>query len=123
MAAGDDPWVDEDALQVVRPYALTGGRTTPAYELNLVSMVRATGNVPQERLDPELGQALELCSHMPVSVAEVAGKLQQPVQVTKVLLSDLIDAGAVTTRPPVMTADPFDPYLLEKLLNGLQQRL
>ena len=42
------------------------------------------------RLDPEHAEALELC-HVPTSVAEVAAHLKQPVMVTKVILSDLIE--------------------------------
>lgn len=113
---------DDDPERLVRPYTLTGGRTRPRYELNLVSMVRATLETPRGHLDPEYSQTLQLCREA-VSVAEVAAKLRQPLQVAKVLLSDLIDAGAVTTRAPTTNADPADRELLEALLDGLQRQL
>jgi hypothetical protein len=74
------------------------------------------------RLDPEHDQALELC-HVPTSVAEVAAHLQQPMMVTKILLSDLIDWGAVTTRLPGPTANSTDRHTLEALLDGLRKQL
>jgi hypothetical protein len=121
MAADEDEiLMDEDPERLVRPYTLTGGRTHPKHELNLVSMVRATRSARRGHLDPEHSQTLSLCRDA-VSVAEVAAKLKQPLQVAKVLLSDLIDAGAVTTRAPATTADPADRELLEALLDGLQQ--
>jgi len=118
----DEPLVDDDPERLIRPYTLTGGRTHPKHELNLVSMVRATLRTPRGHLDPEHSQTLRLCREA-VSVAEVAAKLKQPLQVAKVLLSDLIDAGAVTTRAPATSADPADRELLEALLDGLQQQL
>jgi uncharacterized protein DUF742 len=83
-----------------RPYLVTGGRTRPSIELDLMSLVRATG---QGRIAPgELGRehavALGLC-RTPVSVAEVAARLLQSVMVTKVLLSDLIEAEGRTGFP------------------------
>lgn len=123
MAAdGSEMLLDDDPERLVRPYTLTGGRTHPKHELNLVSIVRAIPGAPTGHLDPEHTQTLRLC-HEAVSVAEVAAKLRQPLQVAKVLLSDLIDAGAVTTRAPATTADPADRELLEALLDGLQQQL
>jgi Protein of unknown function (DUF742) len=112
---------DDDPEGLVRPYALTGGRTHPKHQLNLVSMVRATLKTPRGHLDPEYSQTLRLCRQA-VSVAEVAAKLKQPLQVAKVLLSDLIDVGAVTTRAPATSAEPADRKLLEALLDGLQQQ-
>jgi hypothetical protein len=116
----DEPWLDQDAGQLVRPYTLTDGRTQPTTPLDLLSMVRSTGRVVPQGLDPEHAQALELC-HLPTSVAEVAARLRQPVMVTKVLLSDLIDWSAVTTRAPGASPDSTDRQKLEALLDGLQR--
>ncbi|WAL69962.1 DUF742 domain-containing protein [Amycolatopsis cynarae] len=104
----------------VRPYTVTNGRTKPSTPLDLVSLVRATGKskVPPERLGLEHAQALQLCAAT-TSVAEVAAHLRQPVVVTKVLLSDLIESGAVTARFP--TFDSTDPSRLEALLDGLRR--
>jgi hypothetical protein len=43
------------------------------------------------------------------------------VVVAKVVISDLVDCDAMTTRAPRTAADPTDRELLEKLLDGLQR--
>ena len=113
-------WLDEEAGRLVRPYAISNGRTTPTCELDLLSLVTATGKASTAQLDHEHAQALGLC-HVPTSVAEVAARLRLPLMITKVLLSDLIDSGAATTRPPGPGADPEDHVLLKVVLNGLRK--
>ncbi|NKZ05764.1 DUF742 domain-containing protein [Actinomadura latina] len=120
MTPGDDEfWLDDDAGPLVRPYAVTSGRTRPAVDLDLLSLVVATGPAPAS-LDPEHATALDLC-RTPTSVAEVSAHLRLPVVVTKVLLADLVHWRAMTTRAPRPTADLTDRDLLEKLLDGLQR--
>lgn len=120
MTAGEDEvWVDDDAGLLVRPYAVTSGRTHPTVDLELLSLVVAVGRHPGA-LDPEHAKALELC-RTPTSVAEVAAHLRLPVVVTKVLISDLVDSRAMIAHAPQTAADPTDRALLEKLLDGLQR--
>ncbi|MGP4029442.1 DUF742 domain-containing protein [Actinomadura sp. 3N407] len=120
MTAGDDDvWLDEDAGLLVRPYAVTAGRTRPTVDLDLLSLVMAADR-PSPAMDPEHAKALELC-RTPTSVAEVAAHLRLPVVVTKVVLSDLVDRRAMTKQAARTAADPTDRALLEKLLDGLQQ--
>ncbi|SDP95770.1 Protein of unknown function [Actinopolyspora xinjiangensis] len=107
--------------QGIRPYLVTNGRTHPSAPLDLLSMVRSTGQVPHDVLGPEHSQTLRLC-RSPTTVAEVAGHLRQPAVVVKILLSDLIGTGAVTTHDPTATAD-VTPDLIEKVLHGLRSRL
>jgi len=105
----------------VRPYTATYGRTQPSTTLDLMSLVKATGRgrVSLDRLGYEHAEALRLC-HTPIAVAEVAAHLQQPANVAKVLLSDLIDAGAVITKPPAHDSYSNNPEILEALLVGLR---
>lgn len=116
-------WTDT-ALGDIRPYTITGGRTRTAHELSLTScfLTRpSTGPAP----DGAESEALLLhCSGDPCSVAELAARMHQPVQVIKVLVGDLLDAGALTLsnlRRPA-AAGP-DTYVLEAVLNGLRNRL
>jgi len=88
----------------------------------LFSHVMATGATPLGYLGPEHAQALDLC-RAPVSVAEVAAQLKLPAVVTKVLLSDLVDCGALTTKPPQFHHNPTDRSLLEAVLDGLRRQL
>jgi len=119
--ARPDEGATPDAELWVRPYTVINGRTRPSTVLDLTSLVRATGKglVGPEQLGHEHAQALQLC-HSPTSVAEVAAHLRQPVMVAKVLLSDLIDSGAITARFPAVLGTT-DPALLEKLLDGLRR--
>jgi hypothetical protein len=121
MTVGNEEvWLDAAAGPLVRPYTVNAGRTRPTVELDLLSLVMATGQVPPSAMDAEHAKALGLC-HAPTSVAEVAAHLRLPVMVTKVLLADLVDCDAMTTRAPRPAADPTDRDLLEKLLDGLQR--
>ncbi|MFD0318518.1 DUF742 domain-containing protein [Streptomyces flavalbus] len=121
-AAGDGPWLDDAAGRLVRPYTVSDGRTRPSTTLDLMSQVMATGATPLGYLGPEHTQALDLC-HAPVPVAEVAAHLKLPVAVTKVLLADLLDCGALTTKPPAFHHHPTDRALLEAVLDGLRRQL
>ncbi|POX43778.1 DUF742 domain-containing protein [Streptomyces sp. Ru72] len=123
--AGDGPWIDDAAGRLVRPYTISNGRTRPTAALDLLSQVRATGSIPLGSfgpLGPEHAQTLGLC-RSPVTVAEVAAHLRLPAAVTKVLLSDLVDCGALTTKPPAHHHHPTDRSLLEAVLDGLRRQL
>ncbi|MFD9355265.1 DUF742 domain-containing protein [Streptomyces sp. NPDC060031] len=117
----------------MRPYTASGGRTRPAVALDLLSLVTATGARPRAPLGTEHTLALRLCAGAAaVSVAEVAGQLRLPAGVVKVLLSDLMEHGAVTAQAPrfpfpggvggpAFAAD--DQSLLLAVLDGLRKRL
>lgn len=120
--ATDAPLLDEAAGRLLRPYTASGGRTRPTTALDPLTLVMSTGAVPQEHLGPEHAQAVGLCQG-PTSVAEVAAQLRLPATVTKVLLSDLVDCGAITARPPDSFESPTDRFLLEAVLDGLRRQL
>jgi hypothetical protein len=105
----------------VRPYAMTKGRTQPSKPLDLMSQVRATGRgmVGPSQLGVEHAKALALCQN-PTSVAEIAGLLRRPVTVTKVVLSDLIELGAVIAKfTPAEYSN--DPAILQAVIDGLRR--
>lgn len=121
-AAGDGPWLDDAAGRLVRPFTVSNGRTRPTVALDLLSQVRTTGATPLGYLGPEHAQALDLC-RAPVPVAEVSAHLRLPVAVTKVLLADLVECGALTDKPPEFHHNPTDRALLEAVLDGLRRQL
>lgn len=121
-ATQDGPLLDDAAGRLIRPYTVSNGRTRPTTVLDLLSLIRATGAVPQTHLGPEHSVALGLCGG-PTSVAEIAAHLRLPAVVTKVLLSDLVDCGAVTAHPPAFHDMPTDRSLLEAVLDGLRRQL
>lgn len=122
MADAERPLIDEDAGPLVRPYMASGGRTAPTASFDLLTLVWSTGRVGHLTIEPELGEVLLLCRE-PVSVAEVAAHLRLPAIVVKVLLSDLLELGAVAVLSPDPDVDTTDRSVLEALLDGLQRRL
>ncbi|MFJ1749716.1 DUF742 domain-containing protein [Streptomyces sp. NPDC088116] len=118
----DGPWLDDAAGRLIRPYTVSGGRTRPTTALDLLTLVISTGSVPPAHFGPEHTQAVGLCQG-PISVAEVAAHLKLPVTVSKILLSDLLDCGAITARPPDSFDNPTDRFLLEAVLDGLRRQL
>ncbi|MFJ1551036.1 DUF742 domain-containing protein [Streptomyces sp. NPDC088246] len=117
----DGPLLDDAAGRLIRPYTVSNGRTRPTTVLDLLSLVMATGTEPQIHLGPEHSVALGLCGG-PTSVAEIAAHLRLPAVVAKVLVSDLVDCGAVTANPPAYDM-PTDRSLLEAVLDGLRRQL
>ena len=122
LGADDEHWFDDAAGRLIRPYTVSNGRTEPTTRMELLSMVMATGRRPQGQLGPDHAQALGLCGSV-TTVAEIAARLRLPAVVTKILLSDLVDWGAVDTRSPDPMADASNPAVLENILNALQRRL
>jgi hypothetical protein len=118
----DGLWVDDEAGRLVRPYTVAEGRTRPSTHFDLLTLVLATGERPQIYLGPEHEQALGLCGG-PISVAEVAAYMKLPAVVTKVLLADLVQHEALTTRAPIESVALTDRDTLEAVLRGLQKRL
>lgn len=118
----DEQWLDGEAGQLVRPYIVTNGRTQHNTKLDLMSMMLTTGLIPHLSQEyPEHAEALNLCNN-PLPVVEVAARLKRPVIVTKVILSELIEWGAVaslTSHFP--TTSPADRETLEAILDGLHR--
>jgi hypothetical protein len=126
MSLAEDPpeeqWVDEQAGPVVRPYAMTRGRTRPTRaNFDLITLVLAARPVPSVEigLGPEHLAIITLCQH-PLSVAELAAHLELPVGTVRVLLDDLLDGGFVAVREPQPDTAIPDDSVLEAMINGLQ---
>jgi hypothetical protein len=124
MPAGNR-WTDQQAGPVVRPYALTGGRTGPASGpvLDLIAVVTTTGRAegPNEPpgLSPEHRRILGLC-RTPVTVADVASAIGLPVGVVRVLLADLIQRRRVKVMAKPPTGEQLGTDLLKEVLHGLR---
>ncbi|MEV0185235.1 DUF742 domain-containing protein [Streptomyces sp. NPDC050625] len=110
------------AGRLVRPFALTGGRTRPSRaDFTLITTVTAVDPPPAwaGRLQPEHTRILRQCAR-PVAVAELAAHLDLPVSVVVILLCDLLESGRITAHPPHphCHAEP-DLELLQKVRDGL----
>lgn len=110
-----------EAARLVRPYALTGGRTSSTYaQLDIATqIVVARTDFDHTDLEPEHEEILALCLR-PLAVAEIASRMNIPLFVAKVLLGDLIDRGALEAGSRVMDSAPPDLRLMEQILDRLQ---
>ena len=120
----DDKWRQRESGPVVRPYAVTGGRTAPVDGdvLDLLIVVVATGQLAAEeagRLTPEHRRLLGLCRRQ-ITLADLASDIALPLGVVRVLLADLTQLGAITVvrqRPPDQRTGND---VLQEILNGLR---
>ena len=118
--AEDQSWRDGGAGRLVRPYAIAGGRTTTTHaQPDLATQVKATRlNYDPTDLEPEHEDVVALCRR-PMAIAEVAAQMNIPLFVTKVLVGDLIDRGALETGRRILDNPPPDMRLLEQILDRL----
>jgi Protein of unknown function (DUF742) len=125
---GRSHWFDDEAGPVVRPYAMTRGRTSHAaqHRLDLIAVVVTEPDADTEgagsdpTLSPEHVDIVELCRETPQSVAELSAELDLPVGVIRVLVGDLVDGELVHVNRPVPPAELPDESILRDVINGLR---
>ena len=122
MTAEDEEWFDDADGSLVRPYAMTGGRTrSDTLGLDLITLVVAMHGATDLDVEPEYERIMSACQ-FPTSVVEVAAKVDLPLQVVKVLLSDLINQRLIIFRSPVTsTAEPPSQHVLQAVLDGIRK--
>ncbi|WP_338899676.1 DUF742 domain-containing protein [Streptomyces sp. TG1A-60] len=120
-------WYDNEAGPLVRPYAMTGGRTEPGAStvpFDLIALVSVDPGAPRAADDTSLGPEhrtlVELCWTDTQSVAELAAGADLPVGVVRVLLGDLLELGRVTVSRPVPPARLPDERVLREVIEGLR---
>ncbi|MBT2458627.1 DUF742 domain-containing protein [Streptomyces sp. ISL-86] len=123
-------WYDAEAGPLVRPYAMTGGRTKPGphgVRFDLIALVAVTSEgadgtdaADESLLGPEHRALLGLCRAETQSVAELAADADLPVGVVRVLLGDLLEAGHVKVSRPVPPAQLPDERILREVIEGLR---
>jgi hypothetical protein len=115
MHSAGDRWLDEEAGAVVRPYALTRGRTRPAGgKLDLIALITAVRDVQVSEfgLGPEHRALLRICRR-PTSVADLAADVDLPVGVIRILLGDLRERGLINVHNPIPAARLPDRRILQ----------
>jgi len=111
-----------EAGPVVRPYALTAGRTRPTGgAIDLVASVSAVAAASDEglSLEPEHRELLHICRTR-ASVADLASALDLPLGVIRVLIADLRDNGLVTVDQPPQTG-LADVRILKEVADALRK--
>jgi Protein of unknown function (DUF742) len=114
----DAPWYDGDAGPLVRPFAVTGGRTHPTQFLEMVTLVVTVS--ARDAPSPEHREILHRC-RQPLSVAEVAAAVDLPIGAAKVLISDLIEQGALIARSPDRESLSLDRQLIRTVIDGIRR--
>lgn len=87
---------DTDPGRLLRPFTLTSGSVDGAAPvLDLASMVVAV-DAPGEEYEtaPEQAEILRLCV-TPHSIAEIAAALDFPPSLTRLLVSEMVEAGSL----------------------------
>ncbi|UGY93789.1 DUF742 domain-containing protein [Streptomyces gobiensis] len=115
---------DSERQPLVRPYAMTGGRTRPRYQLAIEALVHTTAQSAQLQGQlPEHQRICRLCYEIK-SVAEISALLSIPLGVARILVADLAEAGLVAIHQPggdESAGGQPDVTLLERVLSGLRK--
>ncbi|MET8229998.1 DUF742 domain-containing protein [Micromonospora lupini] len=119
---------DEPTGALVRPYAVTRGRTRPRLDIALEALVettvrgRAAANGNGGGREHQYIAAL--CDGRVQSLAEIAARMQLPLGVARVLIADMATDGLVAVHEPTILDDSDDAVgteLLERVLSGLRR--
>lgn len=107
---------------MVRPYAVTRGRTRPKVDIALEALVSTTSAAESQRgsLGPERQAIAEMCEQV-LSLAEIAALLKMPLGVARVLVGDMAADGLVQVHEPGKIDNEVGVYLLERVLSGLRK--
>jgi Protein of unknown function (DUF742) len=120
---------DEPTGALVRPYAVTRGRTRPRLEIALEALVETTAR-GRSAGPVKGGHSREhqfitaLCDGRLQSLAEIAARMQLPLGVARVLIADMAAEGLVAVYEPTSLEDTNDAVgteLLERVLSGLRR--
>lgn len=117
----DEPaWWDHEAGPVVRPYMVTGGRVEPGEaDFGLITYVVATASLAVPTASPE-HQAILALAQEPCAVAEIASRIDLPLGVVRVLLSDLLAEGMISRYDPPPTDNLPNVDTLQAVIHGLR---
>lgn len=121
---------EEPTGALVRPYAVTGGRTRPRLEIAIEALVETTPrgrSVGTQESSPSHGREQQyivtLCDGRLQSLAEISARMQLPLGVARVLVADMAADGLVAIYEPTSLDgnDAVGTDLLERVLSGLRR--
>jgi len=106
---------------LVRPYAVTRGRTRSRVDIAIEALVATVPDAPRDTIiGRERQQIAELCQEVQ-SLAEIAAHTRMPLGVARVLVGDMAEEGLVQVHAPGSLDDQLGVYLLERVLSGLRK--
>jgi uncharacterized protein DUF742 len=120
---------DEPTGALVRPYAVTRGRTRPRLAIAIEALIETTprGRSAGSRTGENQGQEQQyiatMCDGRVQSLAEIAARLHLPLGVARVLIADMAAEGMVSVYEPTSLDDneAVGTELLERVLSGLRR--
>ncbi|MCP2325497.1 hypothetical protein HDA40_004004 [Hamadaea flava] len=118
---------EEPTGALVRPYAVTRGRTRPRLEIAIEALVETTMRGRSTQSTKGAGREHQhiasLCDGRLQSLAEIAARMQLPLGVARVLIADMAADGLVAVYEPTSfeTNDAVGTELLERVLSGLRR--
>jgi len=111
--------MDEPTGALVRPYAVTRGRTRPRLDIAIEALVETT--VRGRNNDLRSGTADGRLQ----SLAEIAARMKLPLGVARVIIADMAADGLVAVYEPTSfdgdSNDSVGTELLERVLSGLRR--
>ncbi|MGH8793212.1 MAG: DUF742 domain-containing protein [Stackebrandtia sp.] len=113
------------AGSLVRPYAVTRGRTKPRLEIAMEALVETTarGRAGGLLSGQEQQTIAGMCGVGLQSMAEIAARMQMPLGVARVLVADMAADGLLAVHEPAAGGpeDAVGTELLERVLSGLRR--
>jgi hypothetical protein len=120
---------DEPTGALVRPYAVTRGRTRPRLDIAIEALIETTvrgrtaGSRPGANQGQEQQYIATMCDGRVQSLAEIAARLHLPLGVARVLIADMAADGLVSIYEPTSLDEneAVGTELLERVLSGLRR--
>ncbi|MGH3648390.1 MAG: DUF742 domain-containing protein [Micromonosporaceae bacterium] len=110
---------------LVRPYAVTRGRTRPRVEIAMEALVETTDRGRQyvTLIGREQQVIASLCDGNLQSLAEISARMKMALGVAKVLVADMAAEGLLAVYEPTAldSNDAVGTELLERVLSGLRR--
>ncbi len=108
---------------LVRPYAVTRGRTEPTRDIAIEAVLLTTVRGQQEaRFAGRDKQTIAtLCDGRAQSLAEIAAYTRLPLGVSRVLVADMVSDGLLALHDVAQGQDDDRMELLERVLSGLRR--
>jgi len=118
-----EPGGPPDEPKLVRPYTLTSGRTASHVDLPLEAPINTVtpGPAPGWPANDVRAKILSLGVGDP-SVAEIAARLSLPLNVTRVLIGDLVTEGFLRVQATLGATEDYEDRreLIGRTLRGLR---
>ena len=116
--------VAEPRGQLIRPYAVTRGRTEPSRDIAIEAIVTTTprGRMEAAYAGRDRQWIAGLCDGRALSLAEIASYTRVPLGVARVLVADMTDEGLLdlqSVEPAGSRSEWME--LLDDVLHGLYE--